>query len=287
MIWVKQIKNFAAEVLAAVAARLLPSGGAANQVLAKTDGTDYAVGWTDQATAQPLNAWGDIATTASISNSTTETNIATCTIPGYTLYANADMVEFISIGTLLNNTGANRTITIALKLFTSTIYISDTSINIPTSSTSRVLICKGELIYNAGYLHAVLSIYLSGAGTATTWTGDFGTSALLIATAFAYNISLGTGESDLPFSIALQLSTASTNYIYTPAQTVLKKIGSSQNILSKTMASGSALQALPSPPILSRKKAILYVFFRLQPITIIQEVTVPLPFLPISRGIEY
>jgi len=50
----KTWRDFATDVLAAVVLRLLPSGGTTGQVLAKTSGTDYAVGWSTPSGAGKL-----------------------------------------------------------------------------------------------------------------------------------------------------------------------------------------------------------------------------------------
>lgn len=77
--FVKQIKNFAAEVVAAVASRLLPSGGSATQVLAKTSGTDYAVGWVNAASSGNMNR-NFSSGTGGTSIGAGETSIGTVTI---------------------------------------------------------------------------------------------------------------------------------------------------------------------------------------------------------------
>ena len=78
--FVKQIKNFATEVAAAVAARLLPAGGSINQVLAKTAGTDYAVGWVNStATTGNMNQ-NFTSGTGGTNIGSSETSIGTITI---------------------------------------------------------------------------------------------------------------------------------------------------------------------------------------------------------------
>lgn len=77
--FVKQIKNFAAEVVSAVASRLLPLGGSANQVLAKTSGTDYAVAWVNTASSGNMNQ-NFSSGTGGTSIGTSETSIGTVTI---------------------------------------------------------------------------------------------------------------------------------------------------------------------------------------------------------------
>lgn len=45
MVWVKQIKDFASNVVSAVSTRLLPSGGTAGQIPVKNSNTEGDIVW--------------------------------------------------------------------------------------------------------------------------------------------------------------------------------------------------------------------------------------------------
>jgi hypothetical protein len=168
--------------------------------------------------------------TATISNSAVETTIYSYSVPGNTLSTNK-ILKIIVSGTYLNNSGANRTVTVRLKYGATTI-ISAVTGNIGTSATT------GEFYY-VFYLNAAGATnsqeatfegrHTSGGGTALTF-GDTGTAAI-------------DSTSAQTLLVSAQLSAATATQTYTKKFAITQQENGTDNVGAPTDASYVCLAA--------------------------------------------
>lgn len=151
---------------------------------------------------------GRDATGSQVLNTTTETTIASVSIPSGELGTDRSL-RFDMGGFYLNNSGGTDTFTLRVKLGGTT-YYADTSAPIATDGATRGWHLHGRLqamdstIAQSGYA----SLIMGGPG-ATTGIGDLsGTPALATAMRFNSGVALSSGSATT-FAFTVQLTTAS------------------------------------------------------------------------------
>lgn len=149
----------------------------------------------------------DRTTTAvTVTNSTTETTIYTYTIPGGTVDANGEL-RLTLLNEYLNNSGANRSLTIKVKLGGATV-MEDTTGNIGASALNRIINLEvrvsalGATNSQKVALFGVIPAASGAVGTVTTGTGM----ATTIITSLNWSSGLTALTQDMTASAVLEVT---------------------------------------------------------------------------------
>lgn len=154
------------------------------------------------------------ANNVTVSNTTTETDIVSITVPANVLTADGDSMDFQSLAMFTNSTGASHSFTFRVFIGGVEVY-DDSSGTFATGANARAVSMFGKIVRRTSTTAEIqINIIVDASNAVTTGRGDFGATATRIAATAGAESLAWTFSSDTTFRISVQLSTASASLTY-------------------------------------------------------------------------
>lgn len=163
------------------------------------------------------------ASSVAISSSVADTDIISVSVPANTLRADGDSLALTSLGTYRNNTGANTSYILRLRVGGTVVY-NDTTGTLATSAVVRPVALNGKII-RTGATTAEIQLFtvIDALGVATTGRSDLGASPTRLANIIATASVTWNWATAVTFAVSIQLSSSNANHNYTELYYLLVK----------------------------------------------------------------